>query len=371
MRNVITEFESLFRNDMRSRERVQRAINLEEPDRVPVDLIWPTEYIIDALERVLNVDSEEGCLRALGVDVRWANPGAAAGWKSRTFGDGSWDDEWGVRWWGYYRTTRVVHHPLASAQDVSDIEGYAWLDPHAPGRLENLKRDLDAIGPDYGIIFGAGGNLLERAWYLRGFKKFLMDLMLRRKIAESIIEHVMEFHREVTISALEDFGDRIDIVFTADDLGDQMNPFFSLQLWRDVFKPRYASLFSQYKKYGIKTMFHSDGNCFPLIPDLIEAGLDILNPVQPMAKQMDPAAVKEAFGDKLAFHGTICIQKTLPFGTVDEVKNEAMTRIRTVGQGGGLILSPTHSILGDVPVRNIVTLYKTACKYGIYTKAIT
>jgi uroporphyrinogen decarboxylase len=87
-----------------------------------------------------------------------------------------------------------------------------------------------------------------------------------------------------------------------------------------------------------------------------------------MARQMDPAVVKEAFGDSLAFHGTICIQKTLPFGTIDEVKNEVITRIRTVGQGGGLILSPTHSILGDIPVRNIVALYETARKYGIYTK---
>jgi len=353
---------------MRSRERVQRAVNLEEADRVPVDLIWPTSYIINELKRTLKVRTEEECLHALGVDVRWVDPGTAAGWSSRTFEDGSWDDEWGVRWWGYYNTTRVVYHPLASAQDVFDIEEYAWLDPHKPERMESLGKNLEVISPDYGVIFGAGGNLLERSWYLRGFKNFLMDLRSRRKIAEAILDHVMEFHREITIAALEKYGDRIDIVFTADDLGDQKNIFFMPQLWRDVFKPRYTSLFSEYKKYGVKVMFHSDGNCYPLIPDLIEAGLDILNPVQPMARQMNPASVKEAFGDKLAFHGTICIQKTLPFGTITEVKNEVMDRIKTVGVGGGLILSPTHSVLADIPVENIIALYETANKYGMYSR---
>jgi len=352
---------------MRPRERVQRAINLEEADRVPVDLIWPTAYIVDQLQRALRVGSEEECLRALGIDVRWVSPGAASGWRSRTFQDGSWDDEWGVRWWGYYDTTRVVHHPLALAQDISDIEEYAWLDPHEPQRLQSLREGLEDIGPDYGIIFSAGGNLLERSWYLRGFKEFLIDLRSRRKLAEAILDHVMDFHREITIAALEKFGERIDIVFD-DDLGDQNNLFFAPQLWRDIFKPRYAELFSEYKKYGAKTMFHSDGNCFPLIPDLIEAGLDILNPVQPMARQMDPAGVKKAFGDELAFHGTICIQRTLPFGTVDDVRDEVIERRRTVAVGGGLIVSPTHGILAGVPVRNIIALYDAAKKYGMYSR---
>jgi len=115
-------------------------------------------------------------------------------------------------------------------------------------------------------------------------------------------------------------------------------------------------------------MFHSDGNCFSLIPDLIDAGLDVLNPVQPMARQMDPASVKDAFGDKLAFHGTICIQRTLPFGTAEDVKAEVMERIKTVAAGGGLILSPTHGILEDVPVRNVIALYKAARKYGMYSR---
>ncbi|MBO3803771.1 MAG: hypothetical protein JTT11_07900 [Candidatus Brockarchaeota archaeon] len=353
---------------MLPRERVLRAINLEEPDRVPLDLIWPTQSIMAALKEALGESTEEGVLRALGVDVRWVSPGPAASWEGRTYGDGSWEDEWGVRWRNYRDTNRAVFHPLASAQDTSDIEGHPWPDPRDPWRLASLRRSLGAIGGDYGIVFGAGGNLLERSWYLRGFKNFLMDMTRRRKIAESILDRVMAFHREITVAALEEFGSRIDIVFTADDLGDQNNLFFAPKLWREIFKPRYASLFSEYKKFGAKTMFHSDGNCFELIPDLVDAGLDILNPVQPMAAQMDPATVKEKFGEKLAFHGTICIQKTLPFGSVEQVRDEVISRIGTVGQGGGLILSPTHGVLEDVPATNVIALYKTARKYGTYAR---
>jgi uroporphyrinogen-III decarboxylase len=140
----------------------------------------------------------------------------------------------------------------------------------------------------------------------------------------------------------------------------------SPQFFREFFKPRYARLFSKWKAINphVKIAFHSDGNIYPIIPDLIEIGLDILNPVQP--KSMDPARLKKAYGDHLTFWGTVDIQEVLPFGTPQDVANEVRLRLRTAGKGGGLILSPAHNIQAEVPLQNILAFYETAKTYGRY-----
>jgi uroporphyrinogen-III decarboxylase len=158
----------------------------------------------------------------------------------------------------------------------------------------------------------------------------------------------------------------VDVIWIGDDFGMQDGMIISPQLFREFFKPRYAYLFSKWKTLNpnVKIAFHSDGNIFPIIPDLIEVGLDILNPVQP--KSMDPAKVKKMYGDKLSFWGPVDIQEVLPFGTPQDVANEVKLRLRTVGKGGGLIIAPAHNIQSQVPLENILAFYETAKTFGRY-----
>ena len=159
----------------------------------------------------------------------------------------------------------------------------------------------------------------------------------------------------------------VDICAIGDDFGMQTGMIISPYLWKKYFKPRYRKLFRELKKSGdVYIFFHNDGKIEQMIPDLIEIGVDILNPVQPEC--MDLIKLKKLYGDKLTFHGTISIQKTLPFGTVEEVKSEVITRIKTLGYDGGLILAPKQ-LMHDVPIENILTLYDTAKKYGRYPTA--
>ena len=155
------------------------------------------------------------------------------------------------------------------------------------------------------------------------------------------------------------------MIYDGDDVGAQNTMLISPQLWRKFLKPRYARLARFVKRGGAKFFFHSDGWIEPIIPDLVEIGVDILNPVQP--ESMDPARLKKAYGDALCFEGTISIQRTLPFGTPEEVVREVKERIETLGPTG-LILGPTHAIQPDTPIENILALYKAVRKYGVFVK---
>jgi uroporphyrinogen decarboxylase len=161
----------------------------------------------------------------------------------------------------------------------------------------------------------------------------------------------------------------VDIIWIGDDVGMQNRMMISPALFREFFKPRYAKLFAEWKAINprVKIAFHSDGYCYPIIADMVEIGLDILNPVQP--KSMDPAKLKRDFGNHLTFWGTVDIQEVMPFGTPEDVAGEVKLRCQTVGRGGGLILSPAHNIQPEVSVENILAFYDAAGRYGRYPMA--
>ncbi|MFQ6067345.1 MAG: uroporphyrinogen decarboxylase family protein, partial [bacterium] len=158
----------------------------------------------------------------------------------------------------------------------------------------------------------------------------------------------------------------VDIIWIGDDVGMQDRMLMAPELWREFLKPRYGLIFEEFRRVNpeIKTAFHTDGYVEPVIPDFIEIGLDILNPVQP--KSMDPAKLKKLYGDRLTFWGTVDIQEVLPFGTPSRVEEEVKLRLKTVGRGGGLIISPAHNIQPDVSINNILAFYHAARKYGRY-----
>ncbi|MCL5096480.1 MAG: hypothetical protein M1608_02890 [Candidatus Omnitrophica bacterium] len=356
---------------MTHKERLLTAIHHEEPDRVPL-CAWYTPEAEQTMLRHMGVDSEQTeTYKAAGGPlpilmehdflISWVGPCTSF------YSDPSeeYTDEWGIRWrWfknaagGSY--TEMVRHPLADLKDPSE---YTLPDFSRADRYDGTRQLIAQYGGEYGIMGGAACTLFELAWYLRGMQQVLMDLVHEKDFMNAYLDHLMRWI-QVAGSKLVELG--VDIIWIGDDFGIQDRMLMSPQLFREFFKPRYAKLFSEWKYLNpeVKIAFHSDGNIYPIIGDLIEVGLDILNPVQP--KAMDPARVKRDFGKHLTLWGTVDIQEVLPFGTPEDVANEVKLRLQTAGRGGGLIIAPAHNVQPEVPIRNILAFYETAKKWGRY-----
>ena len=222
---------------------------------------------------------------------------------------------------------------------------------------------LDEYGDEFGIMGGCACTLFELAWYLRGMERVLTDMVSEKDFMHAYLDKLMTWI-ETAGRKFAQLG--VDIIWIGDDFGTQNRMLISPATFREFFKPRYAKLFSEWKSIhpSIKIAFHSDGYVYPILADLVEIGLDILNPVQP--KAMDPGQVKREFGNRLTLWGTVDIQQVLPFGTPEDVSAEVRLRLRTAGPGGGLIIAPAHNIQPDVPIENILAFYETAKQYGRY-----
>jgi len=212
-------------------------------------------------------------------------------------------------------------------------------------------------------VGGMPCTFFEAAWYLRGYEEFLTDLMVNKDFAHALLDRIFTFQL-VTGKKIAEAG--ADIVWLGDDFGTQHSLILSPDVWREFFKPRYARLIGEIRKVkpDVKIAYHSDGNIEAILPEYIEAGIDILNAVQP--KSMDTAHLKRRFGDRLSFWGTVDIQEVMPFGTPEDVAEEVRLRIRSAGPGGGLIVGPSHNFQPDVPLDNILAFYNAAKKYGKY-----
>ena len=208
-------------------------------------------------------------------------------------------------------------------------------------------------------------TIFEYAWNLVGLEKFLMDLAAGAGYVEPLLDMVLEFNLEVT-RILIDLG--VDVILTGDDFGTQGGMLLSPRLWRSRFKDRMRTVFAAIKERDpdVVVAYHSCGSIAPIVPDLIEIGLEVLNPIQPNAAAMDPAALKAAYGDRLAFFGGIDTQGVVPFGSADEVRAEVRRRIGELGCGGGYLLAPAHDIQPEVPTANVLALFEAAREYGSY-----
>lgn len=277
--------------------------------------------------------------------------------------------EWGIAYIrGSQHHFESMVHPLAGARTIADLETYPWPDVTASYRRRVARQRIQEV---HALGFAAvgwpplkGGTLFETTWGLRGFEALLMDMMMNPDFASYLLDRVAELSFS-NYYFLAECG--VDIVMLGDDVGMQDRMLISPEMWRQWFKPRYAELISNLKSINPETLifYHSDGNIEAIIPELIEIGIEILNPVQPEC--MDPASIKMRYGDRLAFWGTIGTQSTLPFGTPDEVRAVVRERIETVGQNGGLLLAPTHKIEPDVPWENVLAFFEAVEEYGRYS----
>ena len=360
---------------MTHKERLLTALNHEEPDRVPICAWYTPEAELRMLKH-LGVDSTQtetykaagGVLPILMEHdflISWIGP--CTGYYARP--DREYTDEWGIGWkwfenqFGAY--TEMVHHPLANIKDPSEFQ---MPDFSREDRYFGVKRLIGEYGEEYGIMGGVACTLFELAWYLRGMEQVLMDAVINKDFLHAYLDKLMGW---IEVAGRKLTGLGVDIIWIGDDFGTQNRMLVRPELFREYFKPRYAKLFAAWKSINpqLKIAFHSDGCIYPIIGDLVEIGLDILNPIQP--KSMDPARVKKEFGQHLTLWGTIDIQHVLPFGTPEDVVNEVKLRVETAAKGGGLILAPAHNIQPEVPLENVLAFYAAAKEYGRYSVAAT
>jgi len=355
------------------RARVLLALDHHETDRVPITLICgePEAPAREALARHLGVDPHEGVNRYLDqfADLISVGPGFR-GWDPEYRGPtldrspAGYDNVWGGRSepisYGEGVHWEIARYPLAGVEDVSDLDRHRWPEPDWwdwPAVGERIAHARDR--KDYALIMSSG-NLFERTWWMRGFERSLYDMIESPDIFHAIMERVTDFYIEVTRRMLELADGRIDLAFTADDIAGQDGLLISLPMWEEHIKPYHVRLNRVIHEYGVKVVYHSDGNVMDAVPGLLDMGIDVLQALQFSARGMDAAVLKERYGDRLCFQGGISVQTTLPFGSVEDVREEVRARIRVLGKGGGYILSPSHTIMGGTPPENIVAMFETA-----------
>ena len=246
------------------------------------------------------------------------------------------------------------YHPLAEA-GLKEVEAYQFPDPRQPERYQDIHIDVARWGDAYFTVVELW-NVFKSSWELRGFERYMMDLSLEPQLVETLADRVLE-HRIEQSKQLVRCG--VDMIMISGDIAMQESMMLSPQMWRKYFKPRLQTWLEEVRKEGnIYFMFHSDGDMHAVFGDVVEIGFDIVDPIQPEC--MDVVEIQREFGGLVCLHGTISCQKTLPFGTPEDVTAEVLQRINCCGRDGGLILSPSNNIQPDVSLENILALYMTA-----------
>ena len=382
-----------------SRERVRLALNHQEPDRVPVDLDGYATYFTEGaylgMLRYLGLEEQpqvnewfmvspasEAILTRFGVDFRRVGLRAPDGFRAQQMPDGSWSDEWGVRKRRVAHFSprlgrevayaELAHSPLATA-GLEDLEAYPWPDPADPGRYRGLAEEVRQRHADspYALVASAiGMGLFEQAQWLRGIENFLVDLCLQPEFARRLIQKIFEFQVRVLERYLDIVGPYVEMVETSDDYGMQTGPMISPQLYREFLQPGHRLLNQAIKKRSAAKIFlHSCGSISSLLEDLIAAGVEVINPVQPGARDMDSRELKRRFGARVVFHGGVDEQRVLPYGSEEQVREEVRARIAALAPGGGYVLAPAHNLQDDVPPQNVEAMFAAAREYGRYPLA--
>ncbi len=246
-------------------------------------------------------------------------------------------------------------HPLAQASSTLDVERFDWPDPDA-WAIGHMVSQCDEWA-DYPKLAGC-----YEAFYLychlRGMEQALEDLVENPAIAEAALERIHIIHERLIRRILDSVGSKIDFVYVAEDLGTQDSLLMSPAVFRRYLKPRMAAMAELVHSYGVRVFHHDDGACRPMIPDLIEIGIDVLNPIQWRCRGMDRAALARDFGRHLVFHGGIDNQHTLPFGTPEDVRSEVLDNLRVFSGCRGYVVAPCHNIQVNTPTENIVAMYE-------------
>ena len=375
---------------MTHRERILAALKHKEPDRVPLDLgaTGCTTMTVKAYARLrahlglppepspvlwsirsTTVVPDEAILRRFDVDARPLLLGTPLGRPERKLSDDTLLDEWGVTWTRhgsshYINSDGPFCHLADPAQQ--DLEKLDWPDPADPGRFEGLRDRAKKLHEetDYAVILNLSNGPVHQCQYVRGYGTWLEDLLLRPVFAEALLDRVVDILIQIANRALEEAGGYVDLVMYGDDIATQNATLFRPDLYRRTIKPRHKALADAIKRHGKAILYHSCGSVYTLIRDLIEVGIDALNPVQVSAANMATDRLKREYGRELAFWGGIDTHRVLPTGTPAEVREEVKRRIGDLSENGGYVLCAVHNIQPEVPPENVVAMCEAALEYG-------
>jgi uroporphyrinogen decarboxylase len=340
---------------MTSRERVLAALCHQQPDRVPRDF-WAEPPTWNRLLVHTGLADKDQLLDRLGVDVRHLLAPSAP---ERGVTDGVLQNFWGERFvqqptpWGPMR--HDVKGALAGARSLSELEAFEWPTPDCIDRsgLAEQCRRFD----QHAVLYGFA-DVWQRPALVRGWEEFFVDLIERPAWVHYLCRKFTDFYLEDYTRAAEMTRGRIDLYLLISDLGSQRGPLISRSMFREFVAPYLKEMIDCIHRLGGKVLFHSCGLIAPLIPELIELGVDVLDPIQPVGSAMQPEALKAAFGDRLCFHGGIDMQELLPRGTPSQVRSEVRRFCEVLGAGGGYILGPAHLFQPDVPPENVLAVYQ-------------
>jgi uroporphyrinogen decarboxylase len=381
---------------MTGRDRVLAAINHEEPDRVPIVIGASNATGMKAgpyhgLKRLLGLDGEdrymydwpelgtilpeEAVLERLHADVRGVFDSFPADTIARNRArppHSPFIDDWGS---GQVEiedgTWYPAVHPMAEATTIDAIERYPWPDMDDPSRVAHVHDAAARLATDGRYAILATPWLLfpfERAFAMQGLEQFLMNLAVEPDFAEALLRAITERCKVLMGHFLDELGDDVDMIKIGDDLGTEQSLLMSPAMYRRILKPIHADYIAFIRqRTKAKVFFHTDGDVFDLLDDLVEIGVDILNPVQSGSGKLgNLAEVKRRYGTNLAFCGAIDTQHVLPTGTPEEVRAEVRRAIGTLGPGGGYLLAAVHTIMNEVPPDNVLAMVDAAVEFGTY-----
>lgn len=353
-----------------NRENVLKALRRDNPESIPFEFVLTSTYKKTFAEKTGKKDYEE----YFGFPIRYIklNPTNKKVDYSVYYDDLpenaaplEWNPEWGVMGvQGSIAHFQEMLHPMTNFETVEEIYKYPFPDFNEDYRWEGVPEQVASlIKNDLVAVAFMQMTIFEVSWYLRGMDNFMMDMIINKEFAEALLDKIVEIRVDM---AQRYAKANVDILMLGDDVSTQLDMMISPEIWREMIKPRLAKVIKAAKdiKPDILVFYHGDGNLQKIIPDLIEVGVDILNPVQPEC--MDPVEIKKLYGDRLSFWGTLGTQTTMPFGTPEEVKKECKRLIENVGKGGGLLLAPTHVIEPEVPFENLEAYIDAVKEFGKY-----
>jgi uroporphyrinogen decarboxylase len=347
------------------RERVSLALQHRTTDRIPIGMVCaginpPARRALEewlGRERKLTVEE----YLAPAVDIvevapRYVGPALPPDtdiWGVRrrpvSYGSGSYDE--------------IAHYPLAGE---TSLASHRWPDPDWFDYGSLRERVAAARAKADSCLMVTNGNIFETSWYMRGLEQMLMDVMTDEEYVHDLMGRVTDFYVAFFSRILEEVPGEVDLVFTADDIGDQRGLLMPYDRWERMLKPYHRRLNDAIHERGAKVIYHTDGSIMDAAGGLVEMGIDVLQALQFSADNMDPVRLKDGYGRQLCFEGGVSVQTTLPFGTPEQVRAEVRERVDVLGREGGYILGPSHWIQAGTPPENIVAMFDTALSYYPY-----